>query len=903
MGPLRNQDRRFLAEWLAVGVVLLMVAATLGVTLYRELRTVEVQEAERLETQARAIDENLLLQLEGANKALLGIGAELAGSDLSRPAPGLVAKLKLVSDSMAGVSSMSVLDRDGVVIAASLDQLMGMNFSQREYFDGPRRGSDRAMLYVSPPFRSTLGNYVSVVSRALTDRDGTFSGVITATLDANYFTSLLRSFLYAPDMRTSLTYRDGRVFLSAPPGRVAGAPAATSEPPLAVHLRSGAVKTLTTFRDAGGEERLLAMRTIGSVGLNVERAMVVAVSRSRASVQLAWRERVEQFAAMFGVLAFGSCFALVVHHRRRRAWGLATEAIERERRLATERVELALRGADLGLWDLHVPSGDFVVNAREREMLGFCDGDDLPQGGVWRALVHPDDRALVDAAILPHLLRKAATYKCEHRMRHQAGHDVWVSAHAMIVERAPDGSALRIVGTHLDISERKRAEERLTRAAAMLQHSEEELRLVTDNMPALVARLDGDHRFRFANRAYGDWLQIDAASLLGKSLAEVFGDEAYDALRPHFERAFAGNPVVYEREMRTPAGPRWVEATLVPHADRDGVKSVYALVNDITARHGAEVRLARSEERLTLALESSGLALFDWDVAAGTMYHSAQAAVMRGDPPQEVTAPVTELQTFVHRVDLPEMLARMKAALTGAQPLYLAEYRLRRGVDDWLWIRAHGRVVQRDGAGRALRLAGTYTDINDGKIAESRLRRLAEFDSLTGLPNRAVFNDRLRQGMARAARGKPMALLFLDIDRFKSINDTYGHEAGDNLLTVFAKRMEGAVRQSDTVARLAGDEFTIILEQLGSAADAQSVARKLVESLRQPVAVAGRMLEVTVSIGVAICAPDESDDVAFLRRADEALYEAKRRGRDGVYCADAPPMPEAPASAAGAFVH
>ena len=168
----------------------------------------------------------------------------------------------------------------------------------------------------------------------------------------------------------------------------------------------------------------------------------------------------------------------------------------------------------------------------------------------------------------------------------------------------------------------------------------------------------------------------------------------------------------------------------------------------------------------------------------------------------------------------------MKAAVTGAAPLYLAEYRLRRGVDDWLWIRARGRVVQRDGAGRALRLAGTYTDINDAKIAEGRLRRLAEFDTLTGLPNRALFNDRLRQGMARAARGKPMALLFLDIDRFKSINDTYGHEAGDKLLKVFASRMQGAVRQSDTVARLAGDEFTIILEQLGGPADAQAIARQ-----------------------------------------------------------------------------
>jgi len=181
--------------------------------------------------------------------------------------------------------------------------------------------------------------------------------------------------------------------------------------------------------------------------------------------------------------------------------------------------------------------------------------------------------------------------------------------------------------------------------------------------------------------------------------------------------------------------------------------------------------------------------------------------------------------------------------------------------------------VQRDAAGRALRLAGTYTDINDGKIAEGRLRRLAEFDTLTGLPNRALFTDRLRQGMARAARSKPMALLFLDVDRFKSINDTFGHEAGDKLLKVFAGRMQGAVRQSDTVARLAGDEFTIILEQLGSVADARAIAAKLVESLRQPVALAGRMVEVTASIGVAMCAPGDSDDAALLRRADEALYE------------------------------
>ena len=903
MGPLSTLSRRFLAEWLALGVMLLVLTTVLAMTLYRERSAVQAQEADRLQTQARVIDENLLLQLDGANKALLGIDAELKGADLSGPAPWMEPKLKLLADAMPGVSSMLVLNSAGTVLASSLPDLTGENFKQREYFDAPWHGADRTMLYVSPPFSSVRGTYLVVASRALIDGNGAFAGVITATLDSSYFTGLLRSVLYAPDMRTALIHRDGKVFLSTPAERGASTPTATAaQRSLAAHLRSGAVTTLATAADGSGDKRVVAMRTIERGDLHIDRALVVAVSRSLASVYLPWWERAGQFAAMFAILAVGSGLALQLHQRRRRTWGEAAETIERERRLASERVELALRGADLGLWDLHVPSGDVVVNARERVLLGFGDDDAMPQGRQWRALIHPDDRALVDA-ILPQLRGDVTNHECEHRMRHRDGHYIWLSSRSMIVDRAPDGSALRLVGTHLDISERKRVEERLSTAATLLSQSEEELRLVTDNMPALVSRIDVDQRFRFANRAYGDWLGLDTSALLGKSLAEVYGDEAYRAFRPHVESALGGARIVYEREMRTPAGPRWVETTLVPNADPDGtVKSVYGLTNDITARHEAEMRLAMSEERLTLALEGSGLALFDWNIAAGTIYHSAQAAAMRGEPAEEITAPAVDFQAFVHPADLPTVLTQVKAAVTGTAALYLAEYRLRRGVEDWLWIRARGRVVQRDSAGQALRLAGTYTDINDGKIAEGRLRRLAEFDTLTGLPNRALFNDRLRQGMTRAARGKPMALLFLDIDRFKSINDTFGHETGDKLLKVFASRMQGAVRQYDTVARLAGDEFTIILEQLGGLADAQAVARKLVESLRQPIALAGRMLQVTASIGVAMCASGETDDVALLRRADEALYEAKRRGRDGFHCADVE-MFESPLSAGSAVVH
>ena len=531
-----------------------------------------------------------------------------------------------------------------------------------------------------------------------------------------------------------------------------------------------------------------------------------------------------------------------------------------------------------------MPTGIFVTNARERALLGYSDVE-LPQGASWREMIHPDDRALVQASIQPHLRGEAATYECEHRMQHRDGHYIWLSNRAMIVERDLKGAPVRIVGTHLDITERKRNEENLALAAARLRDSEEELRLLTDNLPALISRYDMGQRFVFANRAYRDWLGIDPASLIGRSLLEVYGEESYNEIRPHAEASMAGQRVVYERDLVTPNGRRHAVVTLVPQRGSDGgVHGVYGLINDITDRHDAELKLARSEERLSVALEGSGLALFDWDLRGDRLYHSAQAAAMRGDPAIETTASAAEWRSFVHPEDLDNMGARLRDALASTAEGYHVEFRIRTRSGGWLWVRARGRVVERDPAGRAIRLAGTYADINDRKIAEGRLRRLAEFDTLTGLPNRALFSDRLQQAMARAARGKLMALLFLDIDHFKTINDTLGHAAGDELLKTFAARMQGAVRESDTVARLAGDEFTIILEGVRDVDDAKMLAGKLVVALRQPIELAGRKVEVTASIGVSLNVAGESDDAALLRRADAALYEAKRRGRNGYFC-------------------
>jgi len=881
------RTRRFRVERLAVGGLLVVLGVVLSGALYRERNALGAQESDRLQTQARVVDENLTRQLEGANNALAGVRDEVEHLGLGGVKAATSGRLRWLSDAMPGVRTLAILDANGTIVASSRSELIGTNSSQRDFFIAPRQRPNRGMLYVSAPFKSPLGPLVVVIGRVLTGTQGEFAGVVVATLNPEYFQVVLGSVLYATDMRAALAHGDGQVFVNMPVNeQTLGTNLARPGSLFTQHQQSGLTATLVTGRVlATGDDRMMAIRTLHRADLQMDKPLVAAISRELSTVYLPWRDKALRFGVFYAVVVFGSGLGLHFSQRRRVVLdGLAAEAAK-ERQHGAERLELALRGADLGLWDLHVPSGNFVTNPRERALLGFAHDDGLPQGGAWRDLIHPDDRALVDAAILPHLRGETATYDCEHRMLHKDGHYVWLSSRAMIVERDASDRPLRIVGTHLDISERKRLDAELQGAVEQLRDSEEQLRQVTDSLPVLISRWDLDQRFRFANHAYRDWLGIEPASLLGRSLREVYGDKAYSGFRHHVDAALAGSRVVYEREMATPHGPRQVEVTLVPQrANDESIKGVYGLISDLTARHEAELQRARSEERLSLALEGSGLALFDWDIAGDRIFHSARASAMRDEPAVEATASTTEWRSFVHPDDLDAMRSSLVAALKGAVPVYHAEFRLRRRSGDWLWVHARGRVVERSISGQALRLAGTYADINARKVAEQRLRHRAEFDTLTDLPNRALFVERLQQAMARATRSSPMALLFLDIDHFKTVNDTLGHEAGDQLLKVFATRMRDCVRQSDTVARLAGDEFTIILEGMRDVTDAKTLASKLVESLRAPTALAGQLYEITVSVGVALRNTGDTDDTELLRRADAALYEAKRRGRNGYFC-------------------
>jgi len=297
--------------------------------------------------------------------------------------------------------------------------------------------------------------------------------------------------------------------------------------------------------------------------------------------------------------------------------------------------------------------------------------------------------------------------------------------------------------------------------------------------------------------------------------------------------------------------------------------------------HPLTQRLARREHQLKLALDNSRLALWDWDTRANTVYLSEQwQAILGGKSAVTLTA-FDALQSLVHPDDAAAVAKALRDTLKDGA-IYDLEHRIKTHAGEWKWIHSIGNVVERDSRGQALRMNGTNADIAQRKQAEETLEHQAHHDALTGLPNRSLFRDRLERAMAHTQRHQSiMAVMYLDIDKFKSINDTLGHAMGDALLKAFARRLESCVRSVDTVARLGGDEFAVILEQISEHDAGCRIAEKIVADMRPEFTLEHHTLSITTSLGIAFHQHAEeisADDL--VKKADRALYAAKGAGRN-----------------------
>jgi len=304
---------------------------------------------------------------------------------------------------------------------------------------------------------------------------------------------------------------------------------------------------------------------------------------------------------------------------------------------------------------------------------------------------------------------------------------------------------------------------------------------------------------------------------------------------------------------------------------------------DLSDRKRAEEQTLRAKERLDLALTGSSLALWDWDLRSNRVYFNEGWAALVGERPRESTVAWDEVRAWNHPEDANLYEAAVANAVRGVSEEFECEYRVRHAAGDWIWIYSRGKVTQRDSAGRALRMTGTSTNVTKRKEAEERAEYLATRDPLTGLPNRVLLHDRLEQGIVNAARHRTgFAFMFIDLDRFKTINDSLGHDVGDELLKRVAARLTACVRASDTVARLGGDEFAVILENLRDTDDegAQQVADKMISAMGAPILIGSQHLNTSCSIGISLYPADGKDSATLMKHADVAMYYAKEKGRN-----------------------
>ena len=268
------------------------------------------------------------------------------------------------------------------------------------------------------------------------------------------------------------------------------------------------------------------------------------------------------------------------------------------------------------------------------------------------------------------------------------------------------------------------------------------------------------------------------------------------------------------------------------------------------------------------------------------MVYSHRWKEMLGYADDEIGNDDQEWISRIHPEDLPEAQSALQRCLSGETPVYVLEQRLRCKDGRWKWMLVRGMVVSRGDDGGALRMIGTVSDINERHVTEERIRHMAQHDLLTDLPNRALFSDRVQQVLARARRNKErFAILVVDLDEFKPVNDHHGHGVGDQLLKEVARRLLLCVRESDTVGRVGGDEFVALLPSLHSEQDAVAVGEKIRHAIAEPFEVGGHRLHISSSIGIAVYPEDGRDEIQLLKRADDAMYWAKGSGRNNVQLA------------------
>lgn len=470
----------------------------------------------------------------------------------------------------------------------------------------------------------------------------------------------------------------------------------------------------------------------------------------------------------------------------------------------------------------------------------------------------------------------------------------------LTMQRA-DGSAVEVFSSHvmqkgadggpemycldIDISDRKAAE-RALRASELF------LRTVLDEIPEPVILKDHEGNFLFGNRTI--------AALYGTTPQEMVGKHDGDFGAPpemaeFFRRNVLGimakgeTEVVFEDSRDNNTGLiRHYRSIKKPLRGADGQNQVLVIAQDMTDVIRAQQRVAESEQRLQQVMEIVREGIWDWHLPTGRVLHNPQwyknLQLDAGETPETVDFFVG----LIHPEDREVVQQRLDQMLVHGAMQYHSEHRLLRKDGEVIWVQDRGRVVERDSNGQVLRIVGSFSDISSQRAHQNHLEYMANYDTLTGLPNRVLLRDRMQHAIAQSKRrGLQLAVVYLDLDGFKAVNDDHGHQMGDRLLTALSGQFKASMREGDTMARLGGDEFVAILVDLPDIQSALPMIQRLLDIAASPVELDGNSLRVSASVGVTIYPQiEESDGDQLMRQADQAMYSAKMAGKNRYHLFD-----------------
>jgi len=541
---------------------------------------------------------------------------------------------------------------------------------------------------------------------------------------------------------------------------------------------------------------------------------------------------------------------------------------EQALRESEERWKFALEGAGDGAWDWNPQTDRAIFSTRWKAMIGYADDEFPDTGAAWVAHLHPEDRERVMSTVQQFFVGSAPYYEVEFRMRCKDDSWKWLLARGALASRDELGRPLRMIGTHTDLTERKRTEQLMAEKTSLLAAT---LESTADG----ILVVDGAGRiFSYNQRFLALWRISEAVMQTGEDgraiafLLEQLADPddfeqrvqwlRRDPAAESFDELMFKDGRIFERYSR----PQRIGEQIVGR--------VWSF-RDVTQRRQAEDSLK----------------------IAGMVYANSNQAILVVDADNRIIAinPAFIQTTGYSESDV---LGKNPSILSSGHQhgdFYREMWHDLNVTGRWqgeMWNRRKNGEVYAEQLsintifhpdGSVYRRIALFLDVTEKKKTEELIWRQANFDALTGLPNRRMLRDRLDQEIKKAQRSSAsLALLFIDLDRFKEINDILGHHVGDELLIEASRRLERCVRESDTVGRLGGDEFTVLVGQLHSIVDVQRLANTIIEKLSEPYQLGDECVSSSASIGIAVYPDDASLSAQLLQYADQAMYAAKGQG-------------------------